>query len=280
MGPNFTSSSNTVTAQGSIVKLNNLSSNTNYSIAIAREISNPVRICGIGTLPQQFAQYGNSISFYEGPLKHRLPPDTSVYYSRNDRNTTLQQAINLVQQVRTLGAVIDTMWFHASVVPKLDGIQFTPPAVELPPTPQVCGFTVKLRQKDDRMLSLGFANRVGFWEYADNLTFYRYVFSGTTSVQISSFALNSPLGVAPNPSNGEQTTLYYTLPQSSETSVVVVNLLGQRVFEEYLGFQHEGSHTIPLNIGHLPNGMYRVCLSITKNNAAYTVATQALTIVK
>jgi hypothetical protein len=277
--PSFTNTANTLSVQGSSITLKNLNANTRYAIALSLPPNGTGKVCNITTLPRQFSQYGRIISFYEGPLAHRSPRDTSAYYSRNDTNTTLEKALSLVEQVRSMGIAIDTLWFHASVARPLTGRVFVPsPDGDFKLYPAVCGFTIKLRQKDDRLAALGFTNRVGFWQYADNLMFYRYIFSGTTSVSMP-FALNTPIAIAPNPTS-DQTTIYYTLPNPSTVTIEVYNLLGHRLYDNILGYQNAGTHTTSLDLHHLSNGMYRIHLRMSNGTAPAQIATQAITILK
>lgn len=278
--PNYTSTRSTINTQNTSITIQNLSPNTNYQISVLQGTTSR-RVCGIVTLPKQLARYGKTISFYEGPLSHRLPSDISAYYSLNDTTTSLERALSLVQQARSMGIDIDTVWFHPSVFPLLPVFSMVPTDPtnpQFPEPPQPCGFTIKLRQKDNRITALGFTNRVGFWGYADNLTFYRYILSGTTSVQMPFFALNTALAIAPNPTS-DQTTVHYTLRVSANMAMEVYNLLGHRVYEQNIGYQPEGTYTMPLNLAHLPNGMYRLCLR-TIGSSNVSVATQAITIVK
>ncbi len=281
--PYFTNTANTLSVQGSSITLKNLNANTRYAVGLSLPPNGTGRICNITTLPRQFSQYGRIISFYEGPLAHRSPRDTSAYYSRNDTNTTLEKALSLVEQVRSMGIAVDTLWFHPpATFPLLTGAPIIttgdPERDYILFLGHPCGFTIKLRQKDDRLAALGFTNRVGFWQYADNLMFYRYIFSGTTSVSMP-FALNTPIAIAPNPTS-DQTTMYYTLPSPSTVTIEVYDLLGHRLYNNTLGYQNAGTHTTPLDLHHLSNGMYRVYLRMSNGTAPAQTATQAITILK
>ena len=59
----------------------------------------------------------------------------------------------------------------------------------------------------------------------------------------------------PNPSRG-QTTFKYQLPQRSEVSLTVYNVMGQAVKRFDLGAQPAGYHQISWNGSALPNGIY------------------------
>ena len=65
----------------------------------------------------------------------------------------------------------------------------------------------------------------------------------------------------PNPFNAA-TTIRYTLPNKSEMSLSVYNLLGQKIETLFEGVQNPGEHAITWDASHLPSGIYFARLEI------------------
>ncbi len=59
----------------------------------------------------------------------------------------------------------------------------------------------------------------------------------------------------PNPFNSS-TVLCYSLPQSSEITISIYNLLGQKLSTIYKGIQQPGDHTVTWNATDFPSGIY------------------------
>lgn len=59
----------------------------------------------------------------------------------------------------------------------------------------------------------------------------------------------------PNPFNAT-TTIGYSLPQESEVSLSIYNLLGQRIETLFEGTQYPGEHAITWDASYLPSGIY------------------------
>ncbi|UCE67211.1 MAG: T9SS type A sorting domain-containing protein, partial [Candidatus Zixiibacteriota bacterium] len=59
----------------------------------------------------------------------------------------------------------------------------------------------------------------------------------------------------PNPFNAK-TTIRYSLPNKSEISLSVYNLLGQQVEMLFEGIQEAGEHTVTWDVSALPSGIY------------------------
>ncbi len=65
----------------------------------------------------------------------------------------------------------------------------------------------------------------------------------------------SLLSAYPNPFNA-QTTISYTLPEPGEVSLIVYNLLGQRVGRLYEGMRPAGEHRALWDAAAFPSGIY------------------------
>ncbi|MCR9287646.1 MAG: T9SS type A sorting domain-containing protein [Bacteroidetes bacterium] len=65
------------------------------------------------------------------------------------------------------------------------------------------------------------------------------------------------LELAPNPAEGN-VNVSYDLPEAAQTTISVVNMIGQEVSRETLGNQFAGEYTHNLNINNLANGVYLV----------------------
>lgn len=76
---------------------------------------------------------------------------------------------------------------------------------------------------------------------------------GTEEVAPETFNLE----LAPNPAQGN-VNVSYDLPEAAQTTISVVNMMGQEVSRETLGNQFAGKYTHNLNINNLANGVYLV----------------------
>ncbi|RMG77201.1 MAG: T9SS C-terminal target domain-containing protein, partial [Bacteroidetes bacterium] len=65
------------------------------------------------------------------------------------------------------------------------------------------------------------------------------------------------LNLAPNPASGN-VRLSYELPESAQTTISIVNMMGQEVMRESLGNQFAGVYTHQLNLDNIANGVYMV----------------------
>jgi hypothetical protein len=77
----------------------------------------------------------------------------------------------------------------------------------------------------------------------------------TTSVENDLQLDDFDIAVVPNPFSGEA-TLYYTIPQSAYTRVVVRDIYGRTVATLFSGLQQQGSFTLTIQHGTLNNGTY------------------------
>jgi hypothetical protein len=90
---------------------------------------------------------------------------------------------------------------------------------------------------------------------------------------LNSFQLAANLNVFPNPSNGIA-NLSYTLNKAGNTSVEVINTLGERVSVENYGFQNAGNYNYTIGAENLAKGLYIVRLTNGSNFATRTIAIQ------
>lgn len=74
------------------------------------------------------------------------------------------------------------------------------------------------------------------------------------------------LGNFPNPFN-PMTTIRFTLPQTSEVTLDVFNILGQLVSSQSLGVQQPGERAVEFNASALASGMYAYRLTMTETKA-------------
>jgi hypothetical protein len=70
---------------------------------------------------------------------------------------------------------------------------------------------------------------------------------------------NTDLKIYPNPAS-TQTMLQYTIPVNEDLSVILYDISGREVNRMELKAQTEGTHTVPLSVGNLSNGVYMVIL--------------------
>jgi hypothetical protein len=74
------------------------------------------------------------------------------------------------------------------------------------------------------------------------------------------------LGNYPNPFN-PSTTIKFSLPQMSDVTLEVFNILGQRVAVQNLGVQQPGVHEVRFDASHLASGVYNYRLRMGATNA-------------
>ncbi len=74
---------------------------------------------------------------------------------------------------------------------------------------------------------------------------------GSLSHPVQALLLNN----YPNPFN-PSTTFWFSLPQSSDVSLVLYDFLGREVATITKGYYHSGDHRVDFNGSHLPSGMY------------------------
>lgn len=75
------------------------------------------------------------------------------------------------------------------------------------------------------------------------------------------------LGNYPNPFN-PSTTIRFSLPQMSDVTLEVFNILGQRVAVQNLGVQQPGVHEVRFDASHLASGVYNYRLRMATTNAS------------
>lgn len=92
-------------------------------------------------------------------------------------------------------------------------------------------------------------------------------------LSLNSFVTTTNLNVFPNPSNGIA-NLSYTLNKAGNTSVEVINTLGERVSVENYGFQNAGNYNYTIGAENLAKGLYIVRLTNGSNIATRTIAIQ------
>lgn len=83
--------------------------------------------------------------------------------------------------------------------------------------------------------------------------------------------LENSLNVYPNPAT-DNTTVSFSLTESDNVSVVLVNTLGQAVISENLGTMSTGNQSYLLNTESLSNGLYFVNVQVGKNVMTKKVA--------
>lgn len=93
---------------------------------------------------------------------------------------------------------------------------------------------------------------------------------GTTGVQEVS-PLIADLNVYPNPSAG-QANVNFNIAESANVSVVVSNMVGQKVFSEDLGNLTPGTHNYTLNASNLQNGLYLISITDGMNTLTNTIS--------
>lgn len=86
-----------------------------------------------------------------------------------------------------------------------------------------------------------------------NDTTYGYALSvSSPNVNLVSFNLNQNY---PNPFN-PSTTIQYSLPVSSLTTLQIIDMLGRTVRTVVNEFQNSGEHAVSVNVADLPSGVY------------------------
>jgi hypothetical protein len=75
------------------------------------------------------------------------------------------------------------------------------------------------------------------------------------------------IGNYPNPFN-PSTTIKFVLPQTSDVTLEVFDLLGRRVATQVLGVQQPGEQSVVFNAARLASGMYNYRLTMATTNAA------------
>ncbi|NND70657.1 MAG: T9SS type A sorting domain-containing protein [Rhodothermales bacterium] len=86
-----------------------------------------------------------------------------------------------------------------------------------------------------------------------------YVFSGVTTVSNEPLAIPPDLRfeIAPNPVRSFA-TIYLTLDEPREASIITYNLLGQEILRSFSNTLPAGSHRLPLDTSRLASGVYLV----------------------
>ena len=74
------------------------------------------------------------------------------------------------------------------------------------------------------------------------------------------------IGNYPNPFN-PSTTIKFVMPQTSDVTLEVFNVLGQLVATQTLGVQQPGEHAVQFNAANLASGMYSYRLKMASTNA-------------
>jgi hypothetical protein len=82
----------------------------------------------------------------------------------------------------------------------------------------------------------------------------------TTNVEEEIASLESFVNVYPNPFNGN-TNLTFTATEAGDATIVVYNLVGERVIDMNLGSVNAGTQTVQLDFTSLNTGIY--LLSVT-----------------
>ncbi len=75
------------------------------------------------------------------------------------------------------------------------------------------------------------------------------------------------IGNYPNPFN-PSTTIKFVLPQTSDVTLEVFDVLGRRVATQALGVQQPGEHTVQFNAARLASGMYNYRLTMETTQAS------------
>jgi Secretion system C-terminal sorting domain len=75
------------------------------------------------------------------------------------------------------------------------------------------------------------------------------------------------IGNYPNPFN-PSTTIKFVLPQTSDVTLEVFDVLGRRVATQLLGVQQPGEHSVQFNAARLASGMYNYRLTMATTNAS------------
>jgi hypothetical protein len=77
------------------------------------------------------------------------------------------------------------------------------------------------------------------------------------------------IGNYPNPFN-PSTTIKFVMPQTSDVTLEVFNVLGQLVATQTLGVQQPGEHAVQFNAANLASGMYNYRLKMATTEATVT----------
>ena len=79
--------------------------------------------------------------------------------------------------------------------------------------------------------------------------------SSTTSVDREEIITNYNLNIYPNPFNSN-TTIEYTLPEASNISIVIYDILGREVYRLVDGFKASGNYNATWSAAYIPSGVY------------------------
>jgi len=112
-------------------------------------------------------------------------------------------------------------------------------------------------------------------EYMNNVGMSIRKLNGTTAIH--EIALPTRVSLEqnfPNPFN-PSTTISYSLPVSSKTTIKVYTLLGEEIVTLVNGMQGAGSHSISWNPASLPSGIY-----LYKLEAGQQVITKRMVLLK
>lgn len=96
---------------------------------------------------------------------------------------------------------------------------------------------------------------------------------GELVLSLNNFEASANLNVFPNPSNGIA-NLSYSLTKAGNTSIELINTLGQKVLVENYGFQNAGNYNYTIGAENLAKGVYIVRLTSGNNIATRTIAIQ------
>ncbi|MDX2432029.1 MAG: carbohydrate binding domain-containing protein [Bacteroides sp.] len=130
-------------------------------------------------------------------------------------------------------------------------------AISLTTTKQTFSFTFPMNEPTDLQSRLGFdIGGHGANVYFDNILLRKGEAINTTS-NFSDNLLQSSASLRnyPNPFHNE-TTFYYTLEESAQVSIRILNLNGQELETIESGFQEKGEHIIRWASGKLSAGIY------------------------
>jgi len=91
-----------------------------------------------------------------------------------------------------------------------------------------------------------------------------------TVVSVSEINVASEVKLYPNPAS-DNATLSYTLTGQSEIRMELVNMLGERVINQYVGNQSAGTYTHQLDLSNVASGLYLMNLSIDGVNSTMRI---------
>jgi hypothetical protein len=175
----------------------------------------------------------------------KLKPGTTIdtLGAQQDSGYTAEMRINLRQLGYPAGRGDGLLFFTATL---FDGDSFSP-------------FTSSYGTRT-WFMSEGAGSDAAIWAYMDPAIVLAVDNTGNTIPD--EFRL---MGNYPNPFN-PATTIRFSLPQASDVTLEVFNILGQLVLSQRLGVQEAGVHSTQFNASNLASGVYnyRLIMETTK----------------